>query len=125
MVEAAQAITTEDILCPGGMPAFLAHPVADGRYPVVVLMHERYGLVQHTRDVAARCAGDGFLVLAPNFFFKHPDQQALNAGASRYDLRDPESVALTRAALAMLEAHPAADLTRTAVAGYCQTGRHP
>jgi carboxymethylenebutenolidase len=125
MAEASRSIRTEEILCPGGMPAFLAHPEDEGRWPVVVLMHERYGLVQHTRDLVARCARDGFLVIAPNFFFKHPDQQALNAGDSRYDLRDLEAVAYLRAALAVLDGHPAADLARTAVAGYCQTGRHP
>ena len=35
-------MTTEDILCPGGMPAVLAIPHgAAGRLPVVVLSHER------------------------------------------------------------------------------------
>ena len=41
----AEISTNENIECPGGMPAFLAYPKAAGRYPVVVLMHERYGLV--------------------------------------------------------------------------------
>jgi len=66
----ADGVATEEILCPGGMPAFLALPRgAEGRLPVVVLMHERYGLVQHTRDLAVRCARDGFLTIAPDFFF--------------------------------------------------------
>jgi carboxymethylenebutenolidase len=81
--------------------------------------------VQHTRDQALRCAGDGYAVLAPNFFFRHPDQAALNAGNGRYDLTDPESVELIKAAFAALAKHPAADLTKVVVAGYCQTGRHP
>ena len=55
-------IETQEIVCPDGMPAFLARPAAPGRYPVVVLIHERYGLVPHTRDLAKKCAGDGFLV---------------------------------------------------------------
>jgi carboxymethylenebutenolidase len=121
----AEPLLSEMIECPGGMPAFLARPAAPGRYPVVVLMHERYGLVQHTRDLALRCAGDGFAVLAPDFFFQHPDRKALNAGDSRYDLTDPESVTLLKAALAALEKHNCADMGRVALAGYCQTGRHP
>ena len=88
-------------------------------------MHERYGLVQHTRDQAVRCARDGFLTIAPNFFFKHADQAALARGDSRYDLGDVESNSYLRAVLAMLAEHPQADMTRVAVAGYCQTGRHP
>ena len=122
----ADGVATEEILCPGGMPAFLAMPrQAQGRLPVVVLMHERYGLVQHTRDLAVRCARDGFLTIAPDFFFKHPDKAALNKGDSRYDLGDVESSAYLRQVLAMLADHPNADVQRAAVAGYCQTGRHP
>lgn len=120
-------LKTQELLCPGGMPAFIAHPISDvpTKLPVVILMHERYGLVQHTKDLAMRCARDGFLALAPNFFFKHPDQGKLNAGDSRYDLRDPESNGLLRACMTMLGDYPYADLNRVAVAGYCQTGRHP
>jgi carboxymethylenebutenolidase len=118
-------IATQDVTCDSGMPAFLAYPADGGSFPVVILMHERYGLVQHTRDQAVRCAGDGYAVLAPNFFFRHPDQAALNAGNSRYDLTDPESVELIKDALAILTKHSAADLSKVVVAGYCQTGRHP
>jgi len=118
-------ISTEEITCRNGMPAFIAYPSGGGRFPAVVLMHERYGLVKHTRDQAMRCARDGYAVIAPNFFFKHPDQATLNKGDSRYDMTDPESVELMRAAIAALEQHKAADVSRIAVCGYCQTGRHP
>ena len=83
-MSANAALETADIVCANGMPAFLACPKdAKGPLPVVVLMHERYGLVQHTRDQAMRCARDGYFVLAPNFFFRHPDQAALNKGDRR------------------------------------------
>jgi carboxymethylenebutenolidase len=121
----AGSVTFEDITCDNGMPAVLAYPAGGGSFPTVILMHERYGLVQHTRDQAMRCARDGYAVLAPNFFFRHPDQAALNAGKSRYDLTDPESVELIKVALATLTNRAAADLSKVVVAGYCQTGRHP
>jgi carboxymethylenebutenolidase len=118
-------VSSDMIECPGGMPAFLARPQGAGRFPAVVLMHERYGLVQHAKDLAQRCARDGYVVLAPNFFYRHPDQKTLNAGDSRYDLTDPESVELLQVAVAALKETGAADLSKLAVAGYCQTGRHP
>jgi carboxymethylenebutenolidase len=123
--QTVSTVTTQDIACDNGMSAMLAYPAGGGTFPTVILMHERYGLVQHTRDQAIRCARDGYAVLAPNFFFRHPDQAALNAGNSRYDLTDPESVELIKIALATLRKHPAADLSKIVVAGYCQTGRHP
>ena len=58
-------ITTQDITCDNGMPAVLAYPAGGGSFPTVILMHERYGLVKHTRDQAMRCARDGFH--APRF----------------------------------------------------------
>ena len=117
---------TESIVDCGVMPAFVCAP-SDGAdaLPVVVLMHERYGLVEHTRDLARRCARDGYLVLAPNFFHRHPDQGRLNAGQSRYDLSDDEAVDLLGLALQAAGYEPRADMARIAIAGYCQTGRHP
>src|SRR5947209_4230245 len=91
-------VLTETITCENGMPAFLAQPSEAGIFPAIILMHERYGLVKHTCDLAVRCARDGFVVLAPNFFFKQPDQRKLNAGDARYDLSDPESVTYLKAA---------------------------
>jgi len=120
------SITIKDVVCANGMPAVIASPAdAAGRLPVVVLMHERYGLVQHTRDQAARCARDGYFVIAPNFFFRHPDQATLNKGDGRYDMTDPESVELMNAALDKVRESAVADMDRVAIAGYCQTGRHP
>jgi carboxymethylenebutenolidase len=114
-----------DTTCANGMPARITKPKSGGPFPVVVIMHERYGLVQHTLDLAQRCARDGFLVVSPNFFFRHPDLKALNAGEGRYDITDPESVELIDAAFELASHDDDADMTRMVVAGYCQTGRHP
>src|ERR1700749_1952157 len=115
-------ITTRDIVCANGMPAYLAQPATTGMSPAVILMHERYGLVPHAKDLARRCAADGYIVIAPNFFFKHPDQAALNAGDVRYDMTDAESVTSLNEALSALADEPVADKSKIAVAGYCQTG---
>src|SRR5215467_7937190 len=123
--QTASDVATQDIVCENGMPAFLAYPRGSGSFPTVILMHERYGLVKHTRDQAMRCARDGYAVLAPNFFFRHPDQAALNAGTSNYEFTDPEAVELIKVAVSTLEKHRVADLSKIVVAGYCQTGRHP
>ncbi|MEX0603577.1 MAG: dienelactone hydrolase family protein [Marinobacter sp.] len=118
-------VATEEITLPNGMPAFFAYPEQAGAVPAVILMHERYGLVQHTRDQAVRCATDGYATIAPDFFFRHADKNALNAGDSRYDLTDPESVELIDVAMAWLRDRAEVYNEKIAVAGYCQTGRHP
>ena len=109
------------------MPAFLALPVSADKQkvPAIVLMHERYGLVQHTCDLAERFARDGFVCLAPDFFYKHPDQDALHRGDVGYALKDSEAIEYLDSAVAELAALPQVDAGRIAVKGVCQTGRHP
>jgi carboxymethylenebutenolidase len=64
----------------GEMPAFVVVPDTDAKLPCVVVMHERYGFVRHTRELAERFARDGFVAIAPDFYFKHLDQDALHRG---------------------------------------------
>ncbi len=121
----ARHIGTKEIICKSGMPAFVAFPDTTAKVPVIVLLHERYGLVQHTRDLAMRHAREGMVCIAGDYFFRHPDPAALHKGSSGYDLGDPESVVLMDSAIAALEDVPQADLTRIFCMGVCQTGRHP
>jgi carboxymethylenebutenolidase len=119
-------IVAKELRCAGGLPAFLAVPrdnVKGGGG--VVLMHERYGLVKHTRDLAERFAREGFACLAPDFFYKHPDQDALHRGDVGYPLTDTESIEYLESAVAELAALPRIDSGKIAVMGVCQTGRHP
>ena len=81
--------------CAGAMPAFIAVPQGDTKTPAVVVMHERYGFVRHTRDLAERFARDGFVAIAPDFYFKHPDQEALHRGDVGCDMTDPEAILLS------------------------------
>ena len=57
----------------------------------VVVLHERYGLAQHTLDLAERLAQDGYVALAPNLFSRWKgDEAALRSGKERAVLPDPE-----------------------------------
>ncbi len=52
----------------GQIDAYLAEPEARGRHPAIVLIHEIFGLNEHTKDVADRFARQGYVVLAPHLF---------------------------------------------------------
>jgi len=118
-------IRSRTITCEGGMPAFVAVPQDTAKAPAVILVHERYGFVLHTRDLAERFAHDGFVAIAPDLYFRHPDQEALHRGDAGCDVADPDAVAALDAATDALRAIPQADLTRLAIMGVCQTGRLP
>jgi carboxymethylenebutenolidase len=124
-MDAIATIETREIICQNEMPAYLCLPAGRGKAPVAIMMHERYGYVQHPRDVAERFAREGYVGLAPNFFYKDPDQAAINRGDKHYDMTDPESVEMMGHALATVRKEaPRADMSRVAVMGVCQTGRH-
>ena len=119
-------IETKRIVCESGLPAFIAVPGKISRpRPAIVIMHERYGLVQHTLDLAARFAREGFICMAPDCFFRHPDQKALHAGNARYDITDDEAAEHLGTAIDVLEGMKEVDNDCIAVKGVCQTGRHP
>ena len=51
----------------GEIEAYLARPDDEPRAAVVVI-HEIFGLVDHTKDVANRFAAEGYVALAPNLY---------------------------------------------------------
>jgi carboxymethylenebutenolidase len=118
-------IVKKNIHCASGLPAMLATPTGGGKYPAIVIMHERYGLVKHTLDLAERFARDGFVCIAPDFYYKYPDQDALHRGDVGYPFKDTESNEHIAAAIAELGKLPQVDTAKISVMGVCQTGRHP
>jgi carboxymethylenebutenolidase len=107
------------------MPAFVAVPDGAAKAPAVVVVHERYGLVRHTRELAERFARDGYVAIAPDLYFKHPDQDALHRGDANCDVSDPDAVIALAATIDALQTIPQADTARLAIMGICQTGRLP
>ena len=54
----------------GAMPIFVAHPEGDGPHPAVIVVMEAFGRVQHICDVAARIAREGYVAVAPDFYYR-------------------------------------------------------
>ncbi len=52
----------------GPIPAYLARPSADGVWPAIVVIHEIFGLVDQTKDIAERFAREGYVAFAPDLF---------------------------------------------------------
>jgi carboxymethylenebutenolidase len=54
----------------GQMPAWLCTHALGERQPAVILLMEAFGLTSHIRDVAARIAQEGYVVLAPDLYYR-------------------------------------------------------
>jgi carboxymethylenebutenolidase len=92
-------------------PAYLAAPATPGKHPGIVLMHSFNGLEPGYKELCDRIAGDGFVVIAPEW-------QTFGQRAG-----DPEVEAVIRSAVATLQARPDVDGGRLGLTGFCAGGR--
>ena len=60
----------------GQMPAIPVTLTQPDRRPAVLLLMEAFRLTSHIRDVAARIAAEGYVVLIPNLYYRElPDNK--------------------------------------------------
>jgi len=109
-----------------GITAVRALPKAKGKRPAVIILHERYGIDQHTKDLTVKLARAGFVGLAPDLFHRFTgDRKAVLRGEQRVELTDDGALEDLNAALDYLKKLPAVDPARIGIIGVCQTGRQP
>jgi carboxymethylenebutenolidase len=125
-VEKGRGISATPIRFGKGIGAVRALPKAKGKRPAVIILHERYGIDQHTKDLTVKLAQAGFVGLAPDLFHRFTgDRKALLRGEQRVDLSDAGALEDLNAAVDYLKRSPDVDGSRIAVIGVCQTGRQP
>ena len=106
------------------MTVFRALPKTKGKRPAVILLHERYGVDQHTKDLTLKLSQAGYVGLAPDLFSRFTgDRKALQQGAVRVELRDNEVLKDLAEAIDYLKKLSAVDGSKIAIIGVCQTGR--
>jgi carboxymethylenebutenolidase len=117
----------EHVKLPNRCEGFLFKPEGKALLGCLIVFHERYGLVQHTLDVANRLAENGYLVLAPDLFsLWDGDKAALHRGEVRAVVSDADSVTQIDHWVAYIKAQaPAAIADKIALFGVCQSGRYP
>jgi carboxymethylenebutenolidase len=113
-----------------GFAAYLALPPA-GRGPGLVLFQEIFGVNEHIRTVAEQYALDGFVVLAPDVFWRQAprvelgyegtDRQQALALMQGYTVE--HSLADIAASVKALRARPEVGGAKVGAFGYCMGGR--
>jgi carboxymethylenebutenolidase len=110
----------------GGIEAVRALPKAKGKRPAVIILHERYGIDQHTKDLTVKLAQAGFVGLAPDLFHRFAgDRKAVLRGEQRLDLTDDGALEDLNAAVEYLKKLKSVDAAKIGIIGVCQTGRQP
>ncbi len=116
-------IATSDV----SMPSYVAMPDAPGRFPVVLVIQEIFGVHEHIQDICRRFAAQGFLAIAPDFYLRqgnpadYPDIESLVAGIVS-QVPDEQVMADLDACLVWAGLH-GGDLTQVFATGFCWGGR--
>lgn len=114
----------------GDIPAYRAYPKGDGKKPLPVLLvvHEIFGVHEHIKDVCRRLAKLGYFAIAPELFVRQGDVSKIPD--MKQVLRDVVSKVPDAQVLADLDAcvdwasHEArADVGRLGITGFCWGGR--
>ena len=101
----------------------LAQPDSGPR-PGVVVIHDVWGLADHTRDLAGRLAAEGFAALAVNLYRGLPELRIDDPGRWIRGLSDPQMLEQVQAGIDGLAAHPAVAGHRVGVVGFCMGGMY-
>lgn len=93
-------------------PAYVAAPATAGRHPALVLVHSFNGLEPGYRTMCDEIAGDGFVVIAPEW-------QTYGQGPGDTEVGD-----VIRSAVAFLGNRSDVDTGRLGLTGFCAGGRY-
>lgn len=108
--------------------AWIVYPSRQTRAPVVVVVHEIFGLSTWVRAVADQVAADGFIAIAPDFLSRvrgGPSNEELRSDSATRLIRGveaPERNRIINAAANYAMVQPSAE-QRYAVIGYCWGGQ--
>jgi carboxymethylenebutenolidase len=113
---------------PGNLPGYRAVPrKPSGKLPVILVVHEIFGVHEHIRDVCRRLAKQGYFAIAPELFYRHGDvskpsdvkevQAIVGKAADRQVMSDLD------ATVALAKLDPRANAARLGITGFCWGGR--
>jgi len=124
-------ITTTEGSVPSGdfrVPIYEARPETAGKYPVVLVVPEVFGMHEHIRDVTRRFAKEGFLSITFEPYAREggvlhlPDIDAVRKVVD--PIPDERVMGDLDAILAYAKKQPAARADRIGVTGFCRGGMY-
>jgi len=108
------------------IPVYEARPSGAGRHPVIIVIHEIFGVHEHIRDVARRFAREGYVALAPELFSREGVAKMADFEKVRQVVGKISDRQLLQDLVATAEfgsQQPYARSDRVGVTGFCFGGR--
>lgn len=104
------------------MSGFLAEPEGEGRFPALIVVHEWWGLNDHTKDIAGRFAAEGFVALATDLYDGHVAKDPAEAGRLMQSLDQQRALSSLDAAVEYLKKRSNVAPDRIGITGFCMGG---
>lgn len=102
---------------------YLAHP-GSGPNRGVVMIHDVWGLADHTRDLARRLAQEDFSVLAVDLYRRESEVAIENPGEWMRAMSDVQVLEDIQTAVDFLSAHPSTGGLGIGAMGFCMGGTY-
>jgi carboxymethylenebutenolidase len=122
-------LTVETVTLPTkdfSLPAYVARPARAGRFPVVIVVSEIFGIHEYIKDVCRRLAKLGYVALAPAFFLRVGDPAPLSDMQAVMKIvqqaSDQQVLGDLGASIAFLERQRYVQPGRLAITGFCWGG---
>jgi len=111
----------------GAMPAYVAAPKKAGKFPVVIVIPEIWGMHEHIRDVTRRVGKAGYYAITPEPYFRIgdlrniPDIKEVISKANL--LADDQMLSDLDGLVAWVDKQPKANAQKLGITGFCRGGR--
>jgi len=113
----------------GEIPGYAARPLKPkAKVPVILVVHEIFGVHEHIKDVTRRLAKQGYLAIAPELFARQGDvskftdiKEIVAKVVSK--VPDAQVLADLDATLAWAKKDSEADVSKLSITGFCWGGR--
>jgi carboxymethylenebutenolidase len=112
----------------GNIPAYRAAPAKAGKYPVILVSQEIFGVHEHIKDMCRRFAKLGYYAIAPELFARQGDVSKMTdigeiLSSVVAKVPDDQVMSDLDATLAFAKASGSADGEKVGIVGYCWGGR--
>ncbi|MDP2240207.1 MAG: dienelactone hydrolase family protein [Burkholderiales bacterium] len=112
----------------GTVPAYRAVPEKAGKYPLILVVQEIFGVHEHIKDVCRRLAKLGYFAIAVELYYRQGDVSAMTDNQEIFakvvnHVPDSQVLSDLDAAVVYAEATGKADSAKLGITGFCWGGR--
>lgn len=109
-----------------GMRIWYAKPESELKAPLMVMLHERYGPVEHSFNVIKRMASYGYIACFADLFHRYEGERGpLERSEARYDPTDNQTIVDIDETIDFMKQNSFVDSEKIGIVGFCQSGRTP